>query len=116
MLDEQYFAYWEETDWCLRAREKGLHSYYVPSARIWHKASRSQTPDARFHFLYRRNALLFVRKRGSKLQQVTALAMHLLVYGPAYFLRHPTRIGRGLAELKALVWHARNQPNHGPLV
>src|SRR2546425_1011353 len=24
LLDEEYFAYWEETDWCLRARDAGL--------------------------------------------------------------------------------------------
>jgi GT2 family glycosyltransferase len=116
LLDEQYFAYWEETDWCIRARDLGLRCYYVPTARIWHKASRSQAPDARFHYLYRRNALLFVRKRGSPLQRVTALAMHLFVYGPAYFLRHPTRIARAATELKALFWHARNQPTRRPLV
>ena len=32
------------------------------------------SPDARFHYLYRRNALLFVRKRGTPLQVATALA------------------------------------------
>jgi GT2 family glycosyltransferase len=116
MFDDDYFAYWEETDWCVRAREKGLRSYYVPSARIWHKAARSRSPDAPFHYLYRRNALLFVRKRGSGLQKATALAMHLFVYGPAYFLRHPTRIGRAFTELKALFWHARNQPTRKSLV
>lgn len=116
LLDEEYFAYWEETDWCVRAREKGLRSYYVPSARIWHKAARSQAPDAPFHYLYRRNALLFVRKRGSGLQKITALAMHLFVYGPMYFLRHPTHLGRAASELKALFWHARNQPTGKSLV
>jgi len=116
LLDEQYFAYWEETDWCWRAREAGLRCYYIPQSRVWHKAARSQAPDARFHYLYRRNALLFVRKRGSGLQVATALAMHLFVYGPLYFLKNPTQIARAGAELKALFWHARNQPKGRPLV
>lgn len=116
LLDEQYFAYWEETDWCVRAREAGLRSYYIPQARIWHKAERSQAPDMRFHYFYRRNALLFVRKRGSGLQLVTALAMHVLVYGPLYFIKHPTRIARAAAEVRALFWHTRNQPTQRPLV
>jgi len=116
LLDDEYFAYWEETDWCVRAKAKGLNSYYIPQARIWHKASRSRSPDVRFHYLYRRNALLFVRKRGSRLQASSALAMHLFVYGPAYFLRHPTRISRAAAEFRALFWHARNQPKERPLV
>jgi GT2 family glycosyltransferase len=116
LLDEQYFAYWEETDWCVRAKGAGRHCYYIPQARVWHKADRSQSPDSGFHYLYRRNALLFVRKRGSGLQLGTALAMHVFVYGPAYFLRHPTRIARAAAEVKALFWHARNPATEQPLV
>ena len=115
LLDEQYFAYWEETDWCVRAREHGLHCYYVPRARIWHKASRSQRPDARFDYLYRRNALLFVRKRGTPLQAATAFLMHAFVYAPAYFLRNPLRIARAVPALRALFWHTRNQPKERPL-
>lgn len=116
LLDEQYFAYWEETDWCWRAREAGLRCYYVPQSRIWHKAERSRSPNARFHYLYRRNALLFVRKRGTPMQVATALAMHIFVYGPLYFLQHPAQIARAGAELRALLWHARNQPKERPLI
>lgn len=115
LLDEQYFAYWEETDWCVRAAERGLHCYYVPQAHVWHKAARSRSPDAAFDYLYRRNALLFVRKRGTPLQVVTAVLMHALVYAPLYFLRNPRRIARAVPALRALVWHTRNQPKERPL-
>jgi GT2 family glycosyltransferase len=120
LLDEEYFAYWEETDWCLRAREASLRCYYIPNSRVWHKAVRSQAPDAKFHYLYRRNALLFVRKRGSALQVATAIASQAFFYAPLYFLRHPTRLGRAAAEIRALFWHTRkqprNQPNGRPLI
>jgi GT2 family glycosyltransferase len=116
LLDEQYFAYWEETDWCVRAKSKDLYCYFIPQARVWHKADRSRAPDAKFHYLYRRNALLFVRKRGTGLHMATALGMHIFVYGPTYFLRHPTRITRAAAEFKALFWHARNQAEERPLL
>ncbi|HUF54170.1 MAG TPA: glycosyltransferase family 2 protein [Dehalococcoidia bacterium] len=116
LLDEQYFAYWEETDWCVRAREHGLYCYYVPLSRIWHKAARSQNPDPGFDYLYRRNALLFVRKRGTPLQFATALLLQAFVYAPAYIVRNPTRIGRIVAAVRALFWHTRNQPKQRPLV
>ena len=115
LLDEQYFAYWEETDWCVRAAERGLHCYYAPQSHIWHKALRSQFPDARFDYLYRRNALLFVRKRGTPLQVITAVLLHAFVYAPLYFLRNPTRVARVVPALRALIWHARNQPKERPL-
>ena len=115
LLDEQYFAYWEETDWCVRAAERGLHCYYVPQSHIWHKAARSQAPDASFDYLYRRNALLFVRKRGTLAQVVTAFLVHAFVYAPLYLLRNPRRLTRVVPALRALIWHTRNQPKERPL-
>ena len=116
LLDEDYFAYWEETDWCFRARRRGLRCYYVPQAKVWHRAARSQSPDSDYYYLYRRNAFLFVRKRGRPIHLATALALHLFVLGPLYFARHPRRIGRALAEARAIIWHARNQARQRPLV
>ena len=116
LLDEEYFAYWEETDWCIRAREKGLGCYYVPTAKIWHKAARVQSPTNQYYFLFRRNALMFVRKRGTRLQMLTALLAHVCFYAPRYFLTHPTKIARAPAELKALLWRASNQQPRRPLL
>ena len=36
LLDECYFMYFEETDFCLRARRKGWTCWYVPTASIVH--------------------------------------------------------------------------------
>ncbi len=36
MLDEGYFLYFEETDFCLRARRAGWTCWYVPAARVRH--------------------------------------------------------------------------------
>jgi len=116
LLDEEYFAYWEETDWCARARGKGMRCYYIPAARIWHKAARVQSPTTRYYFLFRRNALMFVRKRGTPLHVLTALLTHIFFYGPRYFLTHPTKISRLPAELMALFWHGSNQPRRRPLL
>jgi hypothetical protein len=38
MLDERYFMYWEETDWCRRIRDAGMTLWFEPSARVQHKA------------------------------------------------------------------------------
>jgi len=35
-LDEAYFAYQEDADYCFRARKAGWKVYYVPTARITH--------------------------------------------------------------------------------
>jgi GT2 family glycosyltransferase len=41
LLDEDYFAYHEEVDWCFRARAAGFVIVYQPYSRIWHHGSRS---------------------------------------------------------------------------
>jgi len=40
-FDEGYFLYYEETDFCLRARRVGWECWYVPEARILHIAGQS---------------------------------------------------------------------------
>jgi GT2 family glycosyltransferase len=116
LLDEDYFLYWEETDWCLRARERGLVCYYVPESHVWHRAERSRAPDASYNYLYRRNALLFVRKRGTPFQMATALLTYVFWYAPRYLLRHPGRARRLLTEARAVLAHVRNQPRGRPLI
>lgn len=36
ILDEGYFMYCEDVDWCLRAKRKGWKIYYLPQARLIH--------------------------------------------------------------------------------
>jgi GT2 family glycosyltransferase len=41
LLDEGYFLYYEETDFCLRARRAGWPCWYVPGSRVMHIAGQS---------------------------------------------------------------------------
>lgn len=41
LLDERYYIYAEDADWCLRARAAGFRLLFVPTARIWHRVSAS---------------------------------------------------------------------------
>jgi GT2 family glycosyltransferase len=41
LLDERYFIYAEDADWCLRARAVGFRLLFVPTARLWHRVSAS---------------------------------------------------------------------------
>ncbi len=40
-FDEQFNMYAEDVDLCLRAKSMGIYSYFVPSARMYHKVSAS---------------------------------------------------------------------------
>lgn len=41
LLDEAYFMYTEDVDYCFRAKNSGFRVVFVPEAKIWHKISAS---------------------------------------------------------------------------
>ena len=41
LMDEGYFLYFEEVDFCLRAHRAGWHCWYVPASRVVHLVGQS---------------------------------------------------------------------------
>jgi GT2 family glycosyltransferase len=42
-MDENYFLYFEETDFCFRAKQAGFATWYVPESRVMHIMGQSTT-------------------------------------------------------------------------
>lgn len=60
-LEERFFYYWEETDWCARAREHGWRVLFVPQARLWHKGvQRDYHPGPNVTYYNTRNRFGFL--------------------------------------------------------
>lgn len=61
-LPEEYFLYFEETDWCTRAKKAALNLKYLPSSVVWHcfDNNKLQTPNTVYY--YNRNNLYFWSK------------------------------------------------------
>lgn len=83
LLDEKYFAYFEDVDICLMARKNGYGIRYVPSAKIYHKVSRTSGGALSPFSLYynTRNKLLFLRKHFHMPQLLTAFVVTMAVFG-----------------------------------
>lgn len=65
-FDPRFFMYWEEVDWCVRARRAGYDLLVVPQAKMWHKTSpANQSYSPRTLYYMTRNRLLFVHKNQS---------------------------------------------------
>jgi GT2 family glycosyltransferase len=45
-LDERYFVFLEETDYCLRARQAGFRTYFLPGVRVRHDQGMTGTRRA----------------------------------------------------------------------
>ncbi len=64
MLDERYFLYFEDADYCERAKRAGIKLYYNPAIVIWHKNAQSTGGSgSTFHQKYQKiNRLRFALK------------------------------------------------------
>jgi len=107
LLDPRFFFYYEETDWCLRARSAGWRVLYAPRARLWHKVSATigEASPATDYYMTR-NVFLFLSRnlRGwPRLRALGAAAGRNLLTVAAYTLkshggqRLPNRNARLLA-------------------
>ena len=86
VFDPELFAYSEDTDWSLRAREAGYRHYVVPASRVWHKVSAASggesSPTAIYYDV--RNALVVAERHaplgavGTWRRRLTVVGAHLV--------------------------------------
>ena len=99
MLDEAYFAYFEDVDWSQRVWKCGWEVWYEPESDVWHVAGASISstdPKSQGHrtpfliYLLARNNLWFIQSHLSGLWRLTALlaffARDVFYYSAAYLL------------------------------
>ena len=80
IIDEKYFAYYDDTDFVYRACRNGYKLYYEPSATILHKVSSSSGGDNSLFYVYyaNRNKIYFIRKNYKGIRKYIALSYALL--------------------------------------
>ena len=63
LLDERYFLYTEDVDFCAAIRARGRHVLFTPQAHVIHLRGRSRATVAdRMNAAYRRSQLAFYEK------------------------------------------------------
>jgi len=102
-MDEEYFLYYEETDFCLQAKRAGWSCWYVPESRVMHIAGQStgvtvrdQRPKRLPEYLFVSRRRFFVKNYGWLYATVTDMIWLL---------------GRLLWQTRQLI---QRQPNNGP--
>lgn len=80
LFDERFFAYWEDADFCLRAKKAGFKVVLVPEAKIFHQGSVIMGKISPEHTYYVvRNGLLFLFKYTSLVGRLTLHLRNLTV-------------------------------------
>lgn len=75
IMDVQYFAYYDDTDFVYRATRAGFKLYYEPSINILHKVSSSGGGDISTFYVYysNRNKIYFIRKNLKGIKRLFAI-------------------------------------------
>jgi GT2 family glycosyltransferase len=98
-MPEDYFLYWEESEWFWRLRARGAVVQYRPDATCVHDGGRSDVRPAKSRLLAR-NAVRCVRRTQGRVAALAALMIvigwnaRLLGADSVRALGHPTREGR----------------------
>lgn len=73
VFDENYYLYYEDTDWSLRCIKGGIKIKYVPKAKMWHKIGGSGGEKGELIKTYymTRNQLYFIKKHQDFIQMNT---------------------------------------------
>ena len=95
LLDEQFFIYGEETDWCYRFKQAGWKVIFTPNAEIIHLGGQSTKQKATAMIVQlRRSILKFMKKHHSLftyriacLLTVLSLAVRLPVWSVKAFFK-----------------------------
>lgn len=110
-FDEDFFLYWEDLDFSLRAQQAGFRSFYLAEVSALHKGGGcSEQIRARRLFLSLKHRLIYCRKHFSRRDQ------KLVLFG-TFFLEWPIRMAHALLRgqwqqatqtLRAYVWLAKD--------
>jgi GT2 family glycosyltransferase len=93
LLDDSYFLYYEDVDFCTRARHAGYSVLYQPGALIYHKISQATSWDSPVYIYFNLRNKLFYLQRNSRPWKWLPHLPHLIYF----FLRQFVRL--------ALKWH-----------
>ncbi|MEC0264331.1 glycosyltransferase family 2 protein [Paenibacillus anseongense] len=79
MLDEEFFMYGEDIDWCYRIKEAGWVNYYYPKTQIVHyKGASSRRKPYKIIYEFHRAMILFHNKHyRQKYSWLTNLAVYI---------------------------------------
>jgi GT2 family glycosyltransferase len=99
LLRTDYFLYWEDVDWCFRARQLGYRLAYAPSAIVWHKVNASTSKIAGKKTYYWARGLIYFIKRFATMGQLVTFFVYFFCYGFWFTPRRYLNLGT-ISELK----------------
>lgn len=121
-MDERFFFFLEETDFCLRAKEAGFATVHLPQVRVWHgqgQTAKQDLPASRIEY-WRSRYAYFAKHHGLAVQIVLrcGLLLRLIVDSVVSGLLTAATFGQSRRWMEKfavhralLLWHLRGCPD-----
>lgn len=77
LLNELFFMYFEETEWCSRAKENGWTVAINSHVTVYHKSS---TKGSLYHYYMARNRIIFAKYKGIPVQKIITQQIKGAIY------------------------------------
>ncbi|MFV0606021.1 MAG: glycosyltransferase family 2 protein [Niabella sp.] len=119
LMDENYFLYYEELDWCEKFKKTGKKIWFTGKTKIYHKESVSvgRASTVKTYFMVR-NRMLYIRKNTGFFNKLFFSIYYSCIVIPKQTISYMLNKRTDLAKytLKALFWnftHLKNNPKLG---
>lgn len=106
LLNEDYFSYYEETEWCVKAKIAGYFIICNPKSKIWHKIAVTSKKSDLYIYYITRNRFLFLKRNFSKLQFFVSSLIFFITYLPLITIENT--YGKNWNSLKTFFKAVRN--------
>ncbi len=119
LMNEDYFLYYEELDWCERFRRAGKKIWFTGRTKIYHKESISVGKESAIKtYFMTRNRMLFIRRNTGLLNTVAFSVYYVFIACNKQIFIYLLKGRVDLAKwtLKALIWnftHSKKSKNLG---
>ncbi|WP_017259066.1 glycosyltransferase family 2 protein [Pedobacter arcticus] len=114
LMDENYFLYYEELDWCEKFKKTGKEIYFTGKTFIYHKESISVGKESAIKtYFITRNRMLFIRKNTGLLNTLFFSTYYIFIACPKMIVKYALTGKSRLIKwvLKAVLWNLTHQKN-----
>lgn len=121
LMDESYFFFFEETDWCIRMKRRGWRVFHHPGAKVYHLQGQSaKKVRIRARIEYWRSRYIFFKKHYGATTSIilkTGLMLKLsfnltsnILLAAATLFSNKKAVERSNLYIKILCWHCLGLP------
>lgn len=111
LFDPDFFLYFEETDFCMRAWLSGWQTKYIPNAYVYHTggvSSRKFGTDKVYFHSFKNKICAYIKNFQFK-SLISILAVHIMLcFGVSLLYLLTGKVRFAMAVQKALIWNAVN--------